>query len=126
VMKKKILVALGFISLFLGIIGILIPLLPTTPFLLLAAVCFLNGSDRIYRWLMDHKLFGAYIRNFREHHAIPLRTKVFAISLLWLTILISVFIVVDSIFVDILLMIIAIGVTAHILHFKTLPENADK
>ncbi len=117
---KKLFVVLGFIALILGIIGIVIPLLPTTPFLLLAAACFLKGSDRLYRWLMNHKLFGEYIRNFREHKAIPLRTKIFAISLLWITILFSIFYVVELIYLRIFLGTIAIAVTAHILHFKTL------
>jgi uncharacterized protein len=120
---KKLLVVLGFISLTLGVIGIVIPLLPTTPFLLLAAACFLKGSDRVYQWLMNHKLFGEYIRNFREHKAIPLRTKIFAISLLWITILFSIFYVVESIYLRLLLAAIAIAVTAHILNFKTLKQN---
>ena len=117
---KKFLVVLGFLSLAIGIFGIVIPLLPTTPFLLLSAACFLKGSDRMYRWLMNHKLFGDYIRNYREHKAIPLKTKVFAISLLWITILFSIFFMVESIYLRIMLAAIAIAVTVHILHFKTL------
>ena len=117
---KKFLVVLGFLSLAIGIFGIVIPLLPTTPFLLLSAACFLKGSDRMYRWLMNHKLFGEYIRNFREKKAIPLKTKVFAISLLWITILFSIFFMVESIYLRIMLAAIAIAVTVHILHFKTL------
>jgi len=77
----------------------------------------------VYQWLMNHKLFGEYIRNFREHKAIPLRTKIFAISLLWITILFSIFYVVESIYLRLLLAAIAIAVTAHILNFKTLKQN---
>jgi len=117
---KKFLVVLGFLSLAIGIFGIVIPLLPTTPFLLLSAACFLKGSDRMYRWLMNHKLFGEYIRNFREKKAIPLKTKAVAISLLWITILFSIFFMVESIYLRIMLAAIAIAVTVHILHFKTL------
>jgi len=117
---KKFLVVLGFLSLAIGIFGIVIPLLPTTPFLLLSAACFLKGSDRMYRWLMNHKLFGEYIRNFREKKAIPLRTKILAVSLLWITILFSIFFMVESIYLRIMLAAIAIAVTVHILHFKTL------
>ena len=120
---KKFLIVLGFLSLILGIIGIVIPLLPTTPFLLLAAACFLKGSDRLYQWLMNHRLFGDYIRNFREHKAIPLRTKIFAISLLWITILFSIFFVVRLIYLRVLLAAIAIAVTAHILQFRTLKSE---
>ena len=120
---KKLLVIIGLIALLLGIVGIVVPLLPTTPFLLLAAACFLKGSDRIYQWLMNHKLFGPYIRNFREHKAIPLTTKIFAVSLLWITILISIIFVVQSIWLRILLAAIAIAVSMHILHFKTLKQD---
>ena len=117
---KKFLVVLGFLSLAIGIFGIVIPLLPTTPFLLLSAACFLKGSDRMFRWLMNHKLFGEFIRNFREKKAIPLRTKILAVSLLWITILFSIFFMVESIYLRIMLAAIAIAVTVHILHFKTL------
>jgi len=123
-MKKKVFVVLGFISLALGIIGIVIPILPTTPFLLLAAACFFRGSDRAYRWLMQHKLFGEYIRNFREHRAIPLKTKIIAITLLWTTIFISIFFIVESVYLRLLLGAIAVAVTAHILHFNTLPSDS--
>jgi len=122
---KKLLTAAGIISLLLGIIGIVVPLLPTTPFLLLSATCFIRGSDRLYQWLMEHKLFGRYIRNYREHKAIPLKTKILAISLLWVTILYSIFFMVNSIYVRLLLATLAIAVTFHILHFKTLEDDME-
>jgi uncharacterized membrane protein YbaN (DUF454 family) len=118
--KKKLLVIAGVISLSLGVVGMAVPILPTTPFLLLAAACFLRGSDRLYQWLMNHRFFGEYIRNFREYKAIPLHSKILMIGLLWITILFSIIFVVDSIYIRILLACIAIAVTAHILHFKTL------
>jgi len=122
---KKLLTAAGIISLLLGVIGIVVPLLPTTPFLLLSAACFVRGSDRLYQWLMEHKLFGRYIRNFREHKAIPLKTKILAVSLLWVTILYSILFVVNSVYVRILLATLAIAVTFHILHFKTLKDDIE-
>jgi uncharacterized membrane protein YbaN (DUF454 family) len=72
---------------------------------------------------MHHKLFGEYIRNFREHRAIPLKTKIIAITLLWATILISIFFIVESVYLRLLLGAIAVAVTAHILHFNTLPSG---
>jgi uncharacterized membrane protein YbaN (DUF454 family) len=120
---KKLLVIIGFVSLILGIIGIVVPLLPTTPFLLLSAGCFIRGSDRLYQWLMNSKLFGSYIRNYREHNAIPLRTKILAIGLLWITILYSTIFIVESIYIRILLAAIAVAVTIHISHFKTLDKR---
>ena len=120
---KKILVLIGFASLFLGIIGIAVPLLPTTPFLLLSAACFLRGSDRLYQWLMNNRLFGSYIRNYQEHKAIPLKAKILAISLLWITILYSIIFILESVYIRILLVAIAVAVTLHILHYKTLDKN---
>jgi len=122
-MMKLMLVVLGFISLILAVIGVFIPILPTTPFLLLSAACFLRGSDRAYQWLMNHRLFGEYIRNFRDHKAIPLRTKIISVSLLWITILFSIFFVAEALYLRVMLAIIAIAVTAHILHFNTLSNT---
>ena len=73
---KYIYVAIGSISLVLGVIGIFLPILPTTPFLLLSAALFFRGSPRLYTWLLEHKYLGPYIRSFREDRAIPLRAKI--------------------------------------------------
>ena len=73
--KRWAYLTVGFIALGLGILGIPLPLLPTTPFLLLAALCFARGSERWYRWLLDHKTFGPPIHAWREHRAVPRRVK---------------------------------------------------
>ena len=117
--KRIALVSAGFVSLALGVAGIVLPLLPTTPFLLLSAACFVRSSDRHYQWLINHKWFGRIIRDYRVHKAIPLGTKVLAISLLWVTILYSVFFAATQLWLRVLLIAIAITVSAHILHFKT-------
>ena len=121
-LKNTLWIVLGILAFCLGIIGVFIPFLPTTPFLLLAAGFFLKGSDRLYQWLINHKLFGKYIRNFREYKAIPIKTKIFAVSTLWATILASVFFYTKSLTLKGLLIGIGIGVTIHILHYKTLKE----
>ncbi len=121
--KKKGLVIAGLFFFFLGLIGIFIPLLPTTPFLLLSATCFFRGSEKLYQWLLNHRIFGEYIRNFREHRAIPLKTKVLAITLLWITIILSVLFFTELLILDVVLIMIAIGVSIHILHFKTLEKD---
>ncbi|MDP2965825.1 MAG: YbaN family protein [Pelolinea sp.] len=122
-LKKYLWVSLGVLSLGLGIIGIFIPLLPTTPFLLLAASFFLKGSETLYRWLLNHKLLGTYIRNYREHKAIPLTTKILAVVTLWAAILYSMFFVTENLYLRIILLSIAAGVSIHILHFKTLEKE---
>ena len=119
--RNTLWIILGIISFCLGIIGVFIPFLPTTPFLLLAAGCFLKGSDRLYQWLINHKVFGKYIRNFREYKAIPKKTKIFAVSTLWATIFASIFFFTESLVIMGLLAGIGAAVTVHILHYKTLP-----
>ena len=117
---KTVCIILGTVSLALGIIGIFLPLLPTTPFLLLTAALYFRGSPRLYQWLLNHKCLGPYIRSFRENKAIPLRAKIISISLMWITMLYCVFFIIPYIWVKVILLIIAAGVTYHILSFKTL------
>ena len=116
---RYLLISAGTIFLGFGIIGIFLPILPTTPFLLLAAACYARSSKRFYDWLMNNKWFGTYIKNYREGRGVPLKFKVFTISLLWITILISVFFVINNFWIKIILILIAIGVTIHILTIKT-------
>lgn len=121
-LTRVLLIIAGTISLILGIVGIVIPLLPTTPFLLLAAACYVRGSTRLYDWLLNSKYLGSYIRNYREKRAIPLRTKIGALTLLWLSIGYSVLFVVEMWWVKILLLSIASGVSIHIYKLNTLLE----
>lgn len=123
--KKILFLILGFLSLAIGIIGIFIPLLPTTPLLLLAAASFMRSSEKLYDWLLNHRWFGDTIRNFREYRAIRLRTKMFAVGLLWVTILTSVILVVSQLWIRIFLLTIAVSVSIHILHFDTLKVSKD-
>ena len=117
---KALYIVLGCISLGLGVLGIFLPVLPTTPFLLLSAALYCKGSPRLYKWLLDNKYLGAYIRNYREHRAIPLRGKIVSVTMLWITILLSAFLAVDAWWLCVLLILVAGGVTWHILSFKTL------
>ena len=120
---KKILVVSGTFFLVLGIIGIFIPLLPTTPFLLLAAACFARGSKKFYNWLINNKWLGQYIKNYQEGRGIPLTVKIISIIFLWVTIIFSAIIIVSNYYIQIILIIIAIGVTIHILTIKTMKKK---
>lgn len=113
----------GTISLVLGIIGIFVPLLPTTPFLLLSAAFYFRGSPRLYRWLIQQKQLGPYIKNFREYRAIPLRAKIISLSLIWITLSYCIFQIAPYLWLKIILLAIAIGTTWHILSYKTLNEG---
>lgn len=117
---KYILIILGSISLALGVIGIFLPLLPTTPFLLLSATLYVRSSEKLYNWLINQKHLGTYIRNFREHKAIPLRAKAISVALVWITLLYCAIGISESIFLSIILIVLAIAISWHILSYKTL------
>ena len=117
---RVILVVIASISVVLGIIGIFVPLLPTTPFLLLSAALYAKSSDKLYNWLLNHRILGNYIRSFREEKAITLRVKVTAILTMWLTMGFSILFVVNhKWYLQVILAVIALGVTIHIISYKT-------
>jgi uncharacterized membrane protein YbaN (DUF454 family) len=117
--KRIFFIFAGTILLAIGAIGIVIPVLPTTPFLLLAAACFLRGSDRLHCWILNNRVFGKFIRNYREGKGITLRNKLLATVFLWLTISYSIFFIVEIPLIKGLLFLIAIIVSAHILLLPT-------
>ena len=116
------LILAGNFFMVLGILGIFLPLLPTTPFLLLAAACYFRSSEKFYNWLMNNKWLGNYIKNYREKKSIPLKIKVLGLSFLWLTIGYSVFFVVNIFLLRVILILVAIGVTIHVLSIRTLKQ----
>lgn len=113
-------ILLGSICLCLGIIGIFVPLLPTTPFLLLTAALYFRGSDRLYCWLLGHKYLGPYIRNFREYRAIPMRAKIISVAMIWLTIGYCIIWMLPQWWLRLLLFALATGISWYICSFKTL------
>ena len=114
----------GTLSLIIGSVGIILPLLPTTPFLLLAAACYARSSERWYRWLLYNRWFGSYIRNWHEGRGIPLKTKALSILFLILTIGYSAAVVVPFFIGKVALILIAVCVSVHILSFPTLEPDA--
>ena len=118
-MVKILLIVGGLISLALGILGIFLPILPTTPFLLLSASLFFKSSPGLYNWLIRQKHLGTYIRNFREHRAIPLRAKIISTLMVWGTLLYCTSLV-DNILYRVLFVLLALAITCHILSYKTL------
>ena len=112
-------VAGGTICLGIGIIGIFLPLLPTTPFLLLAAFLYSRGSERFRAWLLGNRWLGAYLRRYREHRSMTQRHKAFTLALLWIGIGLSVGFMVPQWWARLLLAIVAVGVTTHVLWLRT-------
>ena len=121
---KCFLVVLGVISFGLGVLGIFIPGLPTTPFLLLSAFLFFRSSEKLYNWLIHHPRFGAYIRYYRIYKAIPLKTKIYATALMWLMVLISTVFFIENIIIDII--VIAAGITGTIVMNLVIPTYKKK
>lgn len=111
----------GFVLAGVGVLGMFLPLLPTTVFLLLAAWCFARSSERFYRWVHYNRLFGKYIRDYQTGKGMTLRSKIFSISFMWIGILVSAYWGTDMLYVRILLAVIAIGVTWHLIVIKTAP-----
>ena len=112
----------GTICLFIGFIGVFIPVLPTTPFLLLSAACYLRSSTRMYRWLYSNRFFGEYLSNYREGRGLPMKAKIFTLAILWMTISYSTFFIVDLWILQLILFVIAIVVSVHLLLLPT-PKN---
>ncbi|MBN2654963.1 MAG: YbaN family protein [Nitrospirae bacterium] len=122
-MKKIFLVTAGTIAAGLGIAGIFLPVLPTTPFLLLAAYCYSHSSEKFYRWLLGNRLCGPYISAYRENSGISRRHRITAIATLWITIALSGIFFATALWAKLLLLVIAVGVTIHLARMKTLWNN---
>ncbi|WP_373079821.1 YbaN family protein [Zhongshania sp.] len=113
------LLTLGWVSFALGMIGLLLPVVPTSPFLLLSAACFLRSSPRFYFWLTEHRWWGRYIRYFLDGQGIPRRIKALILCMLWIMILSSAFLIVKIMWVSVTMIIIAGAVSVYIIR---LPE----
>ena len=127
---KALWLALGLVCLGLGAIGVVLPLLPTTPFLLAAAACFCKSSSRMYDWLTKNRWFGEYIRSYRAGRGLPMRTKITAIAVLWITIGISSIFLLNRILppylvlpIQIVMVAVAVGVSVHLVRLPTFKKQ---
>jgi uncharacterized membrane protein YbaN (DUF454 family) len=118
--SKWFLVSLGLLATTLGLIGVVVPLLPTTPFLLLAAACFVRSSDTLYGRLISNRLVGGFIRDYREQRGVSARAKITALALLWGVISYTALTAVDAVWLRVLLAVVAVAVTIHLLRLKTI------
>ena len=116
---RWLLLCTGWLCIGFGAIGVVLPLLPTTPFLLLAAACFARASLRFYDWLLSTRVLGQYIQDYRARRGVPLRAKIIALSTLWITILSSVTWLVPLWPARVLLLLIAAAVSVHLLRLPT-------
>ncbi|MFC4559972.1 YbaN family protein [Virgibacillus kekensis] len=121
-LTRYVLIAAGTVSLFFGLLGIVLPLLPTTPLLLLAAACYVRSSEQLYEWLITNKYFGPYIENYRAGKGIPLRAKIISVTLLWISMGYTILFVIPLIGIKFLLVCIGMFFTWFILKQKTLQK----
>lgn len=120
---RYLLLAIGWLSVALGVVGIFLPLLPTTPFLLLAAACFARSSPRFHHWLVHHPKLGPWIHGYLSGEGIPLKAKVYAIALMWGSIGLSCYLV-PLPWARAFMLASALFVSLYILKQKTLPPRA--
>lgn len=117
--RKAILVFLGTVFVGLGVLGIFLPLMPTTVFLLLAAYCYSRSSERFHTWLLNNRWLGRYIKNYKSGQGISIRQKTTTLLFLWASIGFSIWMVDAKLWVSLLLAAIAIAVSVHVLWIKT-------
>lgn len=118
-MKKFLLIFFGLIFVTLGTIGIFVPGLPTTIFMILAAYCFVRSSEKLYRWVIENKFVGDKVKHFMETKTIPLRGKIHSISAMWIMVILSIILINVSIVIKVIIAIAAIIGTVVILSYPT-------
>lgn len=121
-LKRALLIGAGFLSLILAIIGTLLPVMPAMPFFIIASLCFSASSKKFHNMLLNNKWIGSHIRNFHERKGLSLRTKATIIIFQWLASALTAIFIVKITIVRIILVIMALGVTAYILSLKTSKE----
>lgn len=119
--KQPLLVLAGWLCVGLGVAGMVLPLLPTTPFLLLAAACFARSSPRFHRWLHENALFGEYLRRYRCGEGMPRIAKIMTLGVLWLSLSVSAWMLLPRHGwpLGVVLGLVGVGVTVHLLRIKT-------
>lgn len=120
---RWILICCGWVSIVAGVIGIFLPLVPTVPFLLLAVACFARSSVRFHSWLVDHTHLGPLLRDYLKGTGIPPRAKRLAIGMVWVSFPASTFLFAQALWLRVLLMAVAAGLTLYLLSLPTSPEE---
>ena len=122
-MKRGVYIIVGSMALALGALGLFLPVLPTTPFVILAAACYYRGSERLHAWILRSRWFGETISNYQSGRGITFGTKIKAIGLMWLTITASALFYVDSLLVRVMLFGVSTCVTIYLVRLPTFKEG---
>ncbi|BDB22911.1 hypothetical protein Tamer19_74890 [Cupriavidus sp. TA19] len=123
---RAVWVLLGGLSLLLGVIGIFLPVLPTTPFVLLAAACFARGSQRFHGWLMEHPRFGPLVSDWQRYRSIPFKAKCLALSMMWVSMGTTAWLLRGRPVASAALLACAVGVSVWMIRLPTRPEDGGK
>ena len=121
-LTQRVLFVCGWTALGLGVVGVVVPVLPTVPFLLLAAACFRRSSPRWHCWLVTHPVSGRHIADYLAGRGLRPRAKILALATLWASILLSVILFVPVLALSVLLMVTAAAVSVYILRLPTAAE----
>ena len=113
-LKQGLLLSLGWLSVVLGVVGIFLPIMPTTPFILLAAWCFAQSSPRFHHWLRNHKHLGLIVRSWEDGNGIPRKVRNRVIFLLWFSLCFSTFIL-RIWWVGLIFFSVGVGVTIYLM-----------
>lgn len=117
-MRKKLYICTGVVFVVLGFLGVFLPLLPTTPFLLVALFCFSRSSDQAKQWLTGNKLLGPYVRAYADSQGMGRRVKIRTLVLLWVVCIGSAVFATELLWVRLVLLVVVVGVTVHIVMMK--------
>lgn len=121
-LKKHLLIFAGSLALVLGIVGVVLPVLPTTPFLLLASFCYMRSSKRLYDWLMNHRILGPYLYDYIMYKGVRRKARTAALTMLWLTLTISM-VMVDHFHIRLFLVFVGTAVSVHLFMLKTIEDE---
>lgn len=124
--RKAVLIFTGTVCVGLGVLGMFLPLMPTTVFLLIAAYCYSRSSERFHTWLLNNRLCGKYISNYKSKNGMTIRQKATTLLTLWISIAFSIWLMSGRFWPTLIVSIVAVAVTVHILWIKTYrPETAE-
>ncbi|WP_310608479.1 DUF454 family protein [Buttiauxella brennerae] len=124
-MKRTILIIIGWLAVVLATLGVVLPLLPTTPFLLLAAWCFARSSPRFHHWLLYRSWFGRYIRHWQDHRALPPGAKPRALIFIVITFAVSLYLV-NILWVRLLLLVMMCALLFFMWRMPVIDEKQQK
>jgi uncharacterized membrane protein YbaN (DUF454 family) len=115
---RAVLLVAGSLFLVIGMVGVVVPVLPTTPFLILAAVCYGRSSRRCYRWLVSNRIFGRYLDDYLRGQGVPWKVKMGTLLFLWAVITVTAVLFVNQLWLRVLLFAIAVAVSVHVAMLK--------